>query len=362
MACATLAAASVPRIVHFIFGLAADFGGKPFGLVHHLVVKAAVRSVAPNVTYFHHAHVPSGYWWEQTRPLLALRRVKPPTSIFGNIVRRFAHQADVLRLELLLQFGGVYLDLDVLLIQPLPPALLTAPEGIVLAHEGIDGTIGAGNAMMIVRRNHSLMADWYGRYHKFSDAVWNGFSVRLPMEMAIAKPGSVNLLPYTALYWPPWNPWGVAQIYRSARCMMPESIGLHLWETKMWASLLSKLQPEAVRKRDTCFTRLAAAVLDGSFDFSSATLGVQEPAEVVDTVVRERDLAALLDEAPFGERDVGPARPAELSRFQGMVSGAADGMVCADLDANCGAWAAAGECAKNAAFMREKCLRACRWC
>ena len=38
-------------------------------------------------------------------------------QIFGNPVKRFAHQADVLRLELLLQFGGVYLDLDVLLLR-----------------------------------------------------------------------------------------------------------------------------------------------------------------------------------------------------------------------------------------------------
>ena len=50
---------------------------------------------------------------------------------------------------------------DVLLIRPFPADLLTSREGIVLAHEGVDGTIGAGNALMIVQRNHSLMADWY---------------------------------------------------------------------------------------------------------------------------------------------------------------------------------------------------------
>ena len=30
----------VPRLIHLIFGLSHDFGGKPFGLVHHLVIKA----------------------------------------------------------------------------------------------------------------------------------------------------------------------------------------------------------------------------------------------------------------------------------------------------------------------------------
>ena len=100
---AVLPAARIPRVVHFIFGLSADFGGKPFGLVHHVVIKAAIHAIKPDVVYFHHAHEPRGEWWDQTRPLLALRRVKPPNSIFGKPVRRFAHQADVLRLELLLQ-------------------------------------------------------------------------------------------------------------------------------------------------------------------------------------------------------------------------------------------------------------------
>ena len=102
-------------------------------------------------------------------------------------------------------------------MRALSDELFLSPEGVVLAHEGIDGTIGAGNALMITRRNHSVIAEWYGRYRKFSDQIWNGFSVRLPMEMAVAHPGSVRLLDYTAFYWPPWNPWGVAQIYRVRR-------------------------------------------------------------------------------------------------------------------------------------------------
>jgi hypothetical protein len=59
---------------------------------------------------------------------------------------------------------------------------------------------GAGNALMICQRNHSLMAAWYARYRSFSDQIWNGFSVRLPMEMAIANPGTVlrKLLPKRA--------------------------------------------------------------------------------------------------------------------------------------------------------------------
>ncbi|EOD17055.1 hypothetical protein EMIHUDRAFT_244523 [Emiliania huxleyi CCMP1516] len=206
---AASSAAAVPRLLHFIFGLSADFGGKPFGLVHHLVIAAAQHAAAPVATYFYYAHEPSGEWWEAAKPSLALRKVVAPTSVFGRPVRKFAHQADVL-----LSFGGIYLDLD-----------------------GVGGSIGVGNALMLTPRNHSFFREWYEAYRAFSDAVWNGFSVRLPSRLAAAAPSSapssVRVLAYGAFYWPPWNPWGVAQLYRSERCLLRGGYAVHLWETKL---------------------------------------------------------------------------------------------------------------------------------
>jgi hypothetical protein len=211
------AAIQVPPLVHFIFGLAPDFGGKPFGLVHHLVVKSAVRfgrgptgggGREPTV-YLYHAHEPRGEWWDRTRPLLQLRRVRAPSAVFGRPLRRFAHQADVVRLEVLLSFGGVYLDLDVLLLAPLAPLMWRAPQpnhtaargqapshgssgpggggaadgsitgpavggmdgDVVLAEEGVGGSIGLGNAFMLTPRNHSFFRAWYEEYRQFSGAL-----------------------------------------------------------------------------------------------------------------------------------------------------------------------------------------------
>lgn len=179
------------------------------------------------------------------------------------------HQADVLRLELLLQFGGVYLDLDILLLRPLAE-LFAYPEGVLMAHEGAGGTIGAGNALIVARRNATMLQEWYAEYRSFSAQIWNGFSVRLPMKLANAEaertrtsaahaatPGSgVRLLGYTAFYWPPWSPWGVAQLYRTPRCVVPGSHAVHLWETKVWTTLLGSLTPDAVRRRSSCFEKL----------------------------------------------------------------------------------------------------------
>ena len=118
--------------------------------------------------------------------------------------------------------------------------------------------------------SHDQKSNHYNYKHTFSVEivpVCKDDLVMLPSRLA-AEHGfgasQLGVLPDDELYWPPWNPWGISQLYRSPRCLMPESLGVHLWETKMYQSLLGKLTAEIVNKRDTCFARMASAVLDGS--------------------------------------------------------------------------------------------------
>ena len=337
---------AVPRALHLIFGLSADFGGKPFGMVHHLVIKAAKKFLSPQAIYFYHAHEPTGEWWAKSKPLLELRRVTPPATIFGKTLKRFAHQADVIRLELLQEFGGVYMDLDILLLAPLD-AHFAHP--MTLAHEGVDGSIGLGNALMFAARNASFVHKWYGRYHGFSDAVWNGFSLRLPFELRLAEPSSVRTVDYASFYWPPWNPWGIAQLYRTERCILPTSSAVHLWETKVWKTLLHALSPSSLSDlaRGTCFGRLGQAIHDSTFDFSAARLQNGNPSH---EDVKRTYSASLLDIWGSAPIQTVPA------------GGAPGGGGCGDDDAQCATWALNGECTKNAAFMHEKCRKACGLC
>ena len=39
----------IPNIFHFVFGMAPDFGGKPFSLVHYLSVKSALTLNQPEL-------------------------------------------------------------------------------------------------------------------------------------------------------------------------------------------------------------------------------------------------------------------------------------------------------------------------
>jgi hypothetical protein len=83
---------------------------------------SALETLKPSILYLHYVHPPSGFYWEEFvrnvqdsgNTKLELRKVRDVTEVWGNPVWHFAHKADVIRLEALKEFGGVYLDVDVL--------------------------------------------------------------------------------------------------------------------------------------------------------------------------------------------------------------------------------------------------------
>jgi hypothetical protein len=159
----------------------------------------------------------------------------------------------------------------------------------------------------------------------------------LPFQLARRQPpGSVRVLDYSSFYWPPWSDWGLAQLYRTGRCLLPGSSAVHLWETKMWRSLLGHLAPHDVERGASCFARSMAAVLGGSYDFSSARL---EPGELA-----EEEIVSV------------------SSRPLSVVALGGDDLPCDDAEAQCPAWAERGECESNPRFMSKQCRKSCRLC
>lgn len=111
--------------MHYVYGLSPTFGGRPFAFMQYLCMMSALRVLKPEIIYFHHVYEPSGWYWEQWKKAvsesgttrLELVKQRDVTEVFGNPVEHFAHKADVLRLEVLRDYGGVYLDVDVLVIK-----------------------------------------------------------------------------------------------------------------------------------------------------------------------------------------------------------------------------------------------------
>ena len=115
----------IPPYVHYVFGLSPPSPKNEFNFIHYLCLTSALVELKPQIVYFHYRFEPTSWYWsrfkleversETTR--LEMVQERDVTEVFGNPVEHYAHKADVLRLEALQKYGGVYLDADVLVVR-----------------------------------------------------------------------------------------------------------------------------------------------------------------------------------------------------------------------------------------------------
>jgi hypothetical protein len=260
----------VPKILHYTFGMKSDFGGKPWSLVHHVCLKSAVERIAPRETFFYFEYEPTGPWWELSRELVTPVRVKAPREIFGRPLDHVAHRSDVLRLQKLIEHGGIYLDADVLVQRSFDDLL---DHQMVLGQEGENAQYGLANAVILAEPQSPFLCRWLEEYRSFRGELWNAHSVQLPQKLARAHPSEITVLPPTAFFWPLWTEEHLDWIFASSRPIaIDRTYANHLWENKAW-KYLEDLTPQRVRSVDTNFHGWARPLIEGLPDsFGAPTL------------------------------------------------------------------------------------------
>jgi hypothetical protein len=132
----------IPNNIHIIYGLAKNFGwdeyehyvsevdkhmkrpaSDSFDIIRYLAIKSAHDVNKPDNIFFYYCYEPYGEWWDRAQKYITPVKVEPPKEIFGNPINSYAHQADVIRLQVLIEEGGIYLDSDTLCLKPLTPFL-----------------------------------------------------------------------------------------------------------------------------------------------------------------------------------------------------------------------------------------------
>ncbi|HUR66931.1 MAG TPA: glycosyltransferase [Chitinophagaceae bacterium] len=274
----------IPNILHFVFGMAADFGGKPFSLAHYLAVRSAVDLNKPTTAIIHYQYEPVGEWWEKAKPLLTLNKIEAPGSFMGQPLQHVAHKADVVRLQALQETGGIYLDLDTISVKSFTPLLDHAfaigqelkpayvpknwrqrmKQAIGLAKKSKDETTGLCNAILLSEKNSEFVNLWLNEYKTFRsagrDKYWNEHSVLVPMKLAKQYPKLITRLSPYAFHYPLYNEAGLKAMFEEVNDF-PEAYLHHLWESFAWEKYMSKLTVENIRKEDTTYNLIARRFL-----------------------------------------------------------------------------------------------------
>ncbi|KAL1921755.1 uncharacterized protein VTP21DRAFT_10397 [Calcarisporiella thermophila] len=239
---------SIPKIVHFIFGLQSPDAA--FMLEYYLAVKSARDSIRPDKIYLHYHYPPKGEWFERARHMLTLRYIDVPTEVFGRPVLHYAERADLARLSVLMEFGGIYLDLDVISLRGFDDLLNYT---FVMGRDAAGDGGGLGNSVILARPDAAYLQRWYVTYKYFDQSRWNYHSAELPGILSREFPDEITVLPHNAFYWPLWDKNGLRQLYLEKSYGFEPNYAVHMWESAARVNLLRGMTPAMIESVATSF-------------------------------------------------------------------------------------------------------------
>jgi tetratricopeptide (TPR) repeat protein len=244
----------IPDIVHFIWLVGTK--SRDFGFVNYLAVRAAAEVQKPLAIFMHtNGDIIGNPYWDAIRPYVTMVPVTPPEG-----VEYPQHQADILRLGILFEHGGMYLDTDMIMLRPV--GFQKTTMGIE-SYDDDGETPRSLNAGLIVASHHCpFIGEWSRRIR---DAMkvdrWADHCVLLPLRILEEKrwfSPPVDLRPkHEFLPFDFHDEWISGSEHNSY--MLSKSYSLHLydtyWEGVEWSEL-SKVNNEYLLREQNLFTHL----------------------------------------------------------------------------------------------------------
>lgn len=249
----------IPNIFHFVYGFKKQT--EDFELYKYLSIKSAIDINKPTKVYFHYKYEPIGKYWEKIKPYLTLEYVEPPSEIYGNDLLHYAHQADVIRLQKLQKYGGIYLDIDTICLKSFNDLRV---YDFVIGIQGNNNNseiYGLCNAVMLSKPQSEFVIEWIDTYTTFRskgrDEYWDEHSVLMPLKLAYKYTNKIKILDNNVFYNPLW--YNIHDILFNEKINIDEykklvnnNYCIHLWDTYT-NEYLSKLTCEDILNTNTLY-------------------------------------------------------------------------------------------------------------
>ena len=215
----------IPNICHFVFGFKEQ--DEEFLFCYYLAVYSAYIVNKPERINFFYHHEPHGKWWDKlkTIPNLELIHIPIPTHIGKKEIKKTAHKADWVRMNVLFQHGGVYLDIDTICVRPWKELL---KEKVVL---GTQIPIpGICNAIMMTEPHSEFFKIWLENYEApFNPDGWEESSIFLPLKIMIQNFDKVTMKNPDTFFIPHFKE--TQKIFQLPQDIPKDLVALHLWES-----------------------------------------------------------------------------------------------------------------------------------
>lgn len=236
----------IPRIAHFVFGLREQVD--PFHLMHYLAIETCRRIVQPETIYLHYHHLPFGVFWDEIRPHLTLVRVDLPNEVLtaeydDQLVPaqyRYAHHADFVRLDALIEHGGLYADIDTVFIRPLPGALYDEKFVIGREPDVRDEVTGVRrpslcNALLMAEPGSLYARTWRARMGAALNGTWSNHSGFLAQALSEELTDQVRVEPEESFFPITSTADGLDAFLGDGPVDLSHSYSIHLWAHLWWS-------------------------------------------------------------------------------------------------------------------------------
>ncbi|KAK6178973.1 hypothetical protein SNE40_011439 [Patella caerulea] len=184
-----------PLIVHYVW-----LGDRTLSFFDYLSLLSTVYVLKAEHVYIHGDIKPSGSHWKKAEQIPNVHFIfrKFPASVFGNKIEAFAsHASDVLRGDLLVRYGGIYMDWDVLWVNTIPDTL--RQHGLVVSVD----TVATGSfpdvfnmGVLIGQKGSRFMQFFLESYRHYLDKHWSYNAIHIPYKIYELHPELVRIEPH----------------------------------------------------------------------------------------------------------------------------------------------------------------------
>jgi hypothetical protein len=182
-----------------------------------LSVQSIQQILKPDVIYFHYTVMPESVWFDAIAHIVKLNPVSlPNVTLAGQNITKSAHKSDFVRNDILLKYGGIYLDLDVIVLHDMKklreagfPNVYGKQRGeknfklkflanIFLVNDDV-GYFQVNNAVMISEPGNKFLQNYIKETHAvFRSNCWSCHSVVLLSRLVTKYPDDALTLDYRA--------------------------------------------------------------------------------------------------------------------------------------------------------------------
>lgn len=218
----------VPNVIHLIW----FYKPRTQFKFHQLISILSVMTIQkPETVYFWYNFKPRGKWWnfikakaKEVNISIHMKILRPPKEIGGKEILRLEHASDYSRLKILKQFGGIYMDLDVVILKSLRP---------LMCYEmtmGQETEVKVNNGIILAIPGARFIDYWLDVYHlNFNPNIFDFNSVKTAYSLWQKHSSLLHIEPRSMNH-PNWRPNEIKYIYtQNMSYNWKNNYCLHLW-------------------------------------------------------------------------------------------------------------------------------------